>query len=141
MMLTILAGVSVFVIGQFLLKLLVEPIVSLKKSIGELSALFLQNHAVITNAHATITTQQDLKRVTSNILSNKQAVPFYSCFAVLLRLPSEECLIDACRSVNLIAHNIAENVSEESRFSRCVEISDEMKNISQKMKILVDYKA
>ena len=38
MFLTILAGVSVFVIGQFVLKLILEPIVSFKESLGALSA-------------------------------------------------------------------------------------------------------
>ncbi len=41
MFLTILAGVSVFVIGQFVLKLILEPIVSFKESLGALSASVL----------------------------------------------------------------------------------------------------
>ena len=139
-MLTILVGVSIFVIGQVLLKLLVEPIVSLKTSIGELSALFLREHACVTNASATEATQQALKNLTSRILSHKQAIPLYPICAIVFGLPSEKKLIDSCSSVNYIAHYAVKSASEEkSKFGVAVEIHKEMKNISQKMKILVEY--
>ena len=50
---TILTGVSIFVIGQFVLKLVLDPIVTFKTVLGELSAFFLKEQAKITNATAT----------------------------------------------------------------------------------------
>ena len=40
MFLTVLSGVLVFVLGQFILKLVLDPIVELKRKIGEISAFF-----------------------------------------------------------------------------------------------------
>lgn len=59
--LTIFAGVSVFVLGQFILKLVLDPIVSFKESLGTLSAFFLRHQAKITNANASDKMQNELK--------------------------------------------------------------------------------
>jgi len=74
-----LSGVSVFVLGQFVLRLVLDPIVEFKKTLGELSALFLMEQASITNAKATPKTQEDLRRLSSTLVSNKQAIPYMGC--------------------------------------------------------------
>ncbi|WP_193332714.1 hypothetical protein [Pseudoalteromonas ulvae] len=72
---TILAGVAVFVTGQFILKLILEPIVSLKESLGELSAFCLRNRAKITNANAnanaTLEMQLEFKFLGSKLISKR----------------------------------------------------------------------
>lgn len=138
LMLTILAGVSVFVIGQFVLKLILDPIVALKTVFGELSALFLREQAKIISANATEETQQELKRLSSSILAYKQAIPFYSFFAFILRMPNEESLVASCQSLNLIANHVV--ASQESHPNNILmEISKEMKNINEKLKVRVRY--
>lgn len=77
MFLTILAGVSVFVIGQFVLKLILEPIVSFKESLGALSAFCLRHTAKITNCAATPDDRKEMHLVISMILVKKQGIPFY----------------------------------------------------------------
>jgi hypothetical protein len=140
LMLTILAGVSVFVIGQFLLKLILEPIVSFKTTTGELSALFLREQAKITNARASEETQQELKRLASSILAHKQAIPFYGFFAFILCMPTQKSLIDSCRSINLIAHLAVKTATDEApQHSIAIETHNEMKNISKKMKLIIEY--
>lgn len=137
---TILAGVSVFVIGQFILKLVLDPIVSFKESLGELSAFCLGNRAKITNANATIEMQGELKRLTSTIISKKQAIPFYRTLALILRLPSEINIIESCRSLNAIS---AEMVKDTSRHQGAlqgpIEILMELQNISKLLNVRLDY--
>lgn len=140
LMLTILAGVSVFVIGQFLLKLILEPIVTFKNKIGELSALFLREQAKITNAQASEETQQEIRRMSSSILAHKQAIPLYSVFAFVLRLPSTRDLIISCRSLNWIAHHVVKDAPRiPPRHDITLEIYKEMKNINEKLKVIVSY--
>ena len=140
LMLTILAGVSVFVIGQFLLKLILEPIVTFKNKIGELSALFLREQAKITNAQASEETQQEIRRMSSSILAHKQAIPFYGFFAFILRLPSTENIISSCRSLNWIAHHVVKDAPRiPPRNDIPLEIYKEMKNINEKLKVIVSY--
>ena len=50
MLKTILSGVFIFVLGQFVLKLVLDPIVSLRNVFGEISALFLREQRNIVNA-------------------------------------------------------------------------------------------
>ena len=137
---TILAGVAVFVTGQFILKLVLEPIVSLKESLGELSAFCLRNRAKITNANATLEMQQELKCLGSTLISKRQAIPFYSFFACILRLPKEKDLIESCRSLNFIS---AEMVKETSRhqgnLQGPVQILFELQKVSHLLGVRLDY--
>ncbi|MEL0655783.1 hypothetical protein V6257_12120 [Pseudoalteromonas issachenkonii] len=140
MFFTILAGVSVFVLGQFFLKLVLEPIVEFKKSIGELSAFFLREQSKITNAHCTVDIENELKRLASTLLSTKQAIPFYSLFAMLRYLPSTEGLHKACGSLNLISYYVMPNNPDlESKPNTCFKIKDEMSNIAKNLKVKITY--
>ncbi len=134
---TILSGVSVFVLGQFILKLVLDPVVEFKKTLGELSALFLKEQASITGAKSTLETKEKLLRLAATLLANKQAIHFYGFFAFLLSLPSTCQLVSSTQSLNLIAHNVVPDASNTLR--RQKEVLKEMKNIKSKLKITVDY--
>lgn len=140
LMTTIIAGVSVFVIGQFLLKLVIEPIVTFKNTLGEVSALFLREQAKITNANASEEIRQELLLLSSSILARKQSILYYRFFAFILQMPSASSLVSACQSLNRIAHLAYHPASEKPPSSNnSVEIHKEMKNINEKLKITVSY--
>jgi hypothetical protein len=137
---TILAGVSVFVIGQFISKLILDPVVSLKESIGELSAYCLRNRAKITNANATLEMQDELKRLGSTIISKKQAIPFYRLIAFVLRLPSEKNIIESCRSLNAISTEMVKDTSRhQGKLQGPIEILMELQSISELLGVRLDY--
>jgi hypothetical protein len=137
---TILAGVSVFVFGQFILKLVLEPIVSFKESLGELSAFCLRNRAKIINANATIEMRDELKRLSSTIISKRQAVPFYRFFSLFLRMPSEKNIIESCRSLNAISAEMVKDTSKhQGSLHGPVEILMELQNISKLLGVRLDY--
>lgn len=138
-MLTIIAGVSVFVIGQFVLKLVLDPIVSLKIILGELSALFLREQAKITNANASEDIQNELKRLSSSILAYRQAIPLYRFFAFILCLPNDKSLLEASQSLNLVSYLAMKNAPDIKRENKCFEIHKEMKKIGDKLKIRIKY--
>ena len=54
---TILAGVAVFVLGQILLKLVIEPVQKLREAIAEVAFYLANDHAVIHNA---VTVEKEL---------------------------------------------------------------------------------
>ena len=140
MLLTILAGVSVFVIGQFILKLVLDPIVTFKMVLGELSAFFLKEQAKITNATATEDIQIEIKRLSSSIIAHRQAIPCYCVFAFILRLPGEKLLVEACRSLNFISHQVNPNLPVGGSQDRYLIIHEEIKKISSNLKVRIDYK-
>lgn len=140
MLFTILAGVTVFVTGQFILKLVLEPIVSLKESLGELSAFCLRNRAKITNANATLEMQQELKCLGSKLISKRQAIPLYGFFAFLLRMPSEKDIIESCRSLNLISTEMVKETSRhQGNQEGPIQILLELQKISNLLGVRLDY--
>ncbi|MEL0639537.1 hypothetical protein V6260_02825 [Pseudoalteromonas aliena] len=140
MLFTILAGVSIFIVGQFFLKLVLEPIVEFKKSLGELSAFFLREQSKITNAHCTVEIEHELKGLASTLLSTKQAIPFYSFFSMLRWLPSTKDLYSACGSLNLISYYVMPNNPDiESKPDTCFKIRDEMSKIAKCLNVKISY--
>ncbi|RGP55033.1 hypothetical protein [Pseudomonas abyssi] len=140
MFLTILAGVSVFVIGQFVLKLILEPIVSFKESLGALSASVLGIQRKITNCAATPDDRKEMHLVISMILVKKQGIPFYPTVARLLRLPSEQDLIESCRTLNFISTEMVKEMSmHKGGMAGTIEISEGLKEVSDKLGVRVDF--
>lgn len=139
-LITILAGVAVFVISQFILKLVLEPIVSLKETLGELSAFCLRNRAEITNTNATLEMQHELKRLSSTLISKRQAIPFYNFFARILFMPTENNIIESCRSLNLISLEMVKETSmHQGATHGAIEILLELQKISQLLGVRLDY--
>ncbi|WP_417826181.1 hypothetical protein [Thalassospira povalilytica] len=103
---TVLAGVTVFVLGQFILKLVLEPIVSLKEQLGLLSAFCLRHQAMLTNTNATPQIRDELRSLTGLIVAKRRAVPFYKIVARILNLPNEREVSKACHLLNKIGYAI-----------------------------------
>ena len=140
MFLTIIAGVTIFVIGQFILKLILEPIVGLKETLGEVSSLFLREQSGFINDNVNKDVQNEVIRLSSMILAKKQAILLYSVFAKILRMPSESNLIEGCRSLNLISYLVIKNSSDTlQRQSHTREIYEEMELVSKHLKIHITY--
>lgn len=140
MFLTIIAGVTIFVIGQFILKLILEPIVGLKETLGEVSSLFLREQSGFINDNVNKDVQNEVIRLSSMILAKKQAILLYSVFAKILRMPSASNLIEGCRSLNLISYLVIKNSSDTlQRKSHTREIYEEMKLVSEHLKIHITY--
>lgn len=101
-----ISGFLIFVFGQFFLKLVLEPIVAFKESLGSLSAFCLRNQGKITNGNATLEEQNELRLIISTILSKKQAIPFYAELSAVLVLPNSENLLLACKNLNFVAYEM-----------------------------------
>lgn len=137
---TVLAGVAIFVLGQFILKLVLEPIVSFKESLGHLSAFCLRYRAKITNANASIELQNELKVLTSTILSKSESIPFYSAFARVLGLPNQAAIVESCRLLNGISYEVVNETSQQKgKLNGPVEILMDLQRVSELLKVRLDY--
>ena len=134
--LTILGGVLVFGIGQVILKVFIEPLVELRRSIGFVTGVFLRYQAKITNGRMNDEIQADLKTASSQLLVNSQAIPFYPVWAAVFRLPSKDRLLRAAQGMNLISSRPA---GEESQGS-VSEAYESMKEIKAALGIRIDYR-
>lgn len=135
-----MAGVSVFVVSQFILKLVLEPIVSFKESLGSISGFFLRYNAKITNGNANSELQHDLRILVSTVISKKEAIPFYRFFGFILGLPSEKKLLEGCRNLNFVGYEMNEDTALTSGQPNCIEISKHLNKTADLLKIRLDYR-
>jgi hypothetical protein len=107
----ILAGVSVFVLGQIFLKWVIEPIQELRKVITEILFYLANDHSIIHNAHIVdreeaLSTCKNLRRLGASLLSRQGLIPFYRILFKIFRLPKRENIILASRRLSLISNSI-----------------------------------
>lgn len=139
--LTILSGVSVFVLGQFIIKLSLEPIVSFKESLGSLSAVCLRNRDKISNVNSSVELQNEMKGIISTIISKRQAIPMYPFFSLILSLPSDERIIESCRILNGVSIKIVkENSQSQAPLNVPITILTELERVSQLLGVRLDFK-
>ncbi len=139
-LLTILVGVCVFVICQFILKLVLDPVVEFKKFLGKISHLFLTYQASITNANGSLEIQNEIRMLSASLLSLKEAIPCYSFMSRVLRLPSANEIAEACGALNLISYSIVEEDKEfEPKKDHAHEIYEQMNRLGKSLKIRVKY--
>lgn len=137
---TIIAGVTVFVLGQFFLKLVLEPLVEFKKCLGELSALFLREQAKITNANCNEEIVNEIKKQAASLLAARHAIPCYWFFSFIRWLPSTTKLNKACGSLNIISYHVMENNPDtREKPLICNDIMEEMNNISTNLNVIISY--
>ena len=138
--LTVMTGVTVFVVSQFILKLVLEPIVSFKESLGGLSEFFLRHSAKITNGNANSDLQHDLRILISTVISKKEAIPFYRFFGFILGLPSEKKLIGGCRNLNSVCYEMNKDTAEIFGQPDCPKITRYLNEAADLLKIRLDYR-
>lgn len=138
--LTVMAGVSVFVVSQFILKLVLEPIVSFKEALGSISGFFLRYNAKITNGNADSDLQHDLRILVSTVISKKEAIPFYRFIGFILGLPSEKRLLEGCRNLNFVGYEMNKDTASASGQPNCIEISKHLNETADLLKIRLDYR-
>ena len=101
---TIIAGVSVFVLGQILLKLLIDPIHELKRSIAEIAHTLIE-HANIYANPGTYETEKEMeissqfRRLSSQLNAGMYLIPYYKAISRIFGLPSVENINKASKKL------------------------------------------
>ena len=106
-LITILAGVSVFVISQYFLRLVLDPITRVRRAVADVSSTVLFRQARISNATHDNDVAEELRRVSSQLhgsISEVRGYPFWFVLA-LFGIPSKSDARNGCRCLNLMAGN------------------------------------
>ena len=136
---TVMAGVGVFVASQFILKLVLEPIISFKESLGSLSAFGLLHHSKIVNGNANSELQHDLKIIISTLLTKKEAIPLYCIVGFFLRFPTGKKLLEGCRMLNYVGTEMNKDTARQSDSPDCIEITEHFYAAGVLLKTRVNY--
>ncbi len=106
---TILAGAGTFVLGQIVLKLLIDPIQSFKESIAEIAnklILYANIYAnpMPLNDERQDAMSQDMRNLSSKLQSNMHLIPAYNISKCIFGLPSKQQVATASKNLIFI-HN------------------------------------
>jgi len=109
--LTVLAGVITYVLGQLILKLMIEPVNDLKRTIGGIAHSLIEHANVIQNPgvpkEEKITeTSQHLRRLSSQLEAHLYLVPLYSCTSKIFFLPSRDKILLAARALMGLSNSV-----------------------------------
>jgi hypothetical protein len=106
--LTVLGGVLIFVVGQIVLKLVIEPAQELKRSLGSTSHALLLHQAKLTNASSDKEIAAEMKSLSAEIVSKSHAVLWYAFVRIVFGLPSKKNILMASRQLNSISYGVLE---------------------------------
>lgn len=104
--LTVIAGVLIFVLGQIVLKLIIEPAQELKRTLADTSHVLLLHQANLTNASFDKEVSAEVKLKSAEIVSKSHALLWYPVTRVLFGLPSKAHILSASRQLNLISYGM-----------------------------------
>lgn len=122
---TVLCGVFVYVAGEMISKLIIDPTVAFKEQLGELSSLFLLHQATIISASFSKEVQAELRKLSSAVLAKKQAITGYWVAERFFYLPSQDEVLGICHSVNQIAYQIDEHQGDSVKKNLSMAIINE----------------
>lgn len=110
---TIPVGVAVFVISQYFLKLVLEPIASVRKVRSNIVSTILFHRAQITNARADNLISEELRKLSATLRSSVSEIICYNQTSIFFDLPCSKRVFEACRELNGLAHGM-NSVSQEA---------------------------
>lgn len=101
---TVLAGTLTFVLGQLVLKLLVEPVHRCKSVIAEIASSLILGANVYANPKPHGDPRQEalaleLRRLSSELQSSMHLVPWYRCTRYIFGLPNRENIVAASKQL------------------------------------------
>ena len=131
--LTIIAGVSVFVLGQFVIKFCIEPSIKFKELLADLSYQFLNNNTKIMNGSASEEMQKMLFSFSANLMKFRSSILGYKLVTPLLALPNFDSLLICSKKLNFIANSINQKPQASPEVQR--EIESAMQELESELRI------
>ena len=107
-----LIGVVVFLIGQYILKMVIEPIQAFRAALARLSNTILRHQAKITNAAVDDEVSGKISDHSAEIVSAAAMIMFYRTARLFFRLPKKNGVALAARSLNHIAYSLNSSARE-----------------------------
>jgi hypothetical protein len=117
---TVIAGVLTYVAGQLVLKLVIEPVQELRRTIGAISHTLVERANVISNPgvpsdEVMSNTSQEIRKLSSQLHAHLYLIPKYHFTARVFRLPSRTQVLEAASmliGLSNSVHRASENIYE-----------------------------
>ena len=117
---TVVSGVITFVIGQLVVKLVIEPVQDFKKTIGQISHALIEHAQVYLNPGVAKEEIQhgvssQFRTLSSQLHAHLFLVPVYSLAAVIFRLPSREKVVAASKGLIGLSNSVFRDEGDGAR--------------------------
>ena len=123
---TFVVALSVFVFSQYVLKLVIEPIVEIRRVMSKTSMWFLANQSDLSASEANQPYVAELRAFVSELWALSNSIPAYNVLAKILGWPNSVALLKLSGKLNLLSYNFHEygTASSDERFRLATEIGD-----------------
>ena len=119
--LTAFGGICVFVIGQIISKLFIEPIYEQRIVIGNVADALIYNAGWIGNPgnadpHGERTIASDvLRQISCNLMAKTHAVPWYRLLTLLSVVPKYETIFESHRHLIFLSNSLFQGNSRDNQ--------------------------
>ena len=119
---TVVSGTFVYILGQVALKLVIEPVHDLKKTIGVISHSLIERANVISNPGVPTKdvmdeTSRELRKLASQLRSHLYLIPCYPVMAGIFRLPLPAEILAASKALIGLSNGVHEVHEGTHRFN------------------------
>lgn len=126
---TVISGVLTYVFGQLVVKLVIEPVQDLKRTIGQIAYALIEDRAVIANpgfvnGELLGTVSRRLRQLASQLQSHIYLVPRYNVTATVFGLPRPASLLKAATHLIGLSNSLDRVSSIEGNAKRIESIHD-----------------
>jgi hypothetical protein len=109
----VVSGTFVYILGQIALKLVIEPVHDLKKTIGVISHSLIERANVISNPGVPTKdvmdeTSRELRKLASQLRSHLYLIPCYPVMAGIFRLPLPAEILAASKALIGLSNRVHE---------------------------------
>jgi hypothetical protein len=105
--LTVLSGVITFVLGQLIIKLLVDPVHDFRRTVADIALALIEYANVYVNpgvagSEVERKVSEELRRLSSRLNAQMYLIPCYPITAKIFGLPSREKVVDTASNLGSI---------------------------------------
>jgi hypothetical protein len=113
---TVLSGVITFVIGQLILKLLIDPVHDFRRTVAEIALALIQYANVYANpgvagSEVEKKSSEELRRLSSRLNAQMYLIPYYRITARIFGLPSRDKVVDAASCLIGLSNGVFKSAS------------------------------
>ena len=137
---TVITGVLVFTLSQYVLKIVIEPSMEIKRRIADLASQLLMHQAkVVNNRDPDKEIAPALKQCSARIRTASFLLPQYDWTRRVFQLPSDAQLLTASRETNHIANNLLQSGVLDGQNRRCGENVEALEAIQKNLRVKTQY--
>jgi hypothetical protein len=130
--LTVLSGVITFVLGQLIIKLLVDPVHDFRRTVADIALALIEYANVYANpgvagSEVEKKVSEELRRLSSRLNAQMYLIPCYRLTAKIFGLPSREKVVDAASNLIGLSNGVFRSASDLVLVN--VERSDKIRNV------------